>query len=180
MRKKRKIQLDRENTVDTFLTSLLTLIFCLTTCRQTITHTNTHTHRYKHDYGLTKHHTLFPSPSLPASPVLPAGAPFSLHSHRHEADTNVTLWKIITNKRTADCKQLAPLSGLSLVISLNPGRGRDQRAQAGRGGEEGGWRGEGAAAAVWRRRKLKEVEGRADRWDTNNLLSSCKTCKTVL
>lgn len=74
----------------------------------------------------TKHHTLFPSllsPSQPASQ--PAGPPSSLLSHRHKADTNVTLWKIITNKRTADCKQLAPLSGLSLVISLNPGRGQD-------------------------------------------------------
>lgn len=56
-------------------------------------------------------------------------------SHRHKADTNVTLWKIITNKRTADCKQLAPLSGLSLVISLNPGRGQDHGE--GRGGRRG-------------------------------------------
>lgn len=143
-KKEKKFNLTVKTQSIHFLTSLLTLIFCLTTCRQTITHTNTHTHRYKHDYGLTKHHTLFPSPSLPASPVLPAGAPFSLHSHRHEADTNVTLWKIITNKRTADCKQLAPLSGLSLVISLNPGRGRDQRAQAGRGGR----RGEGGGRAL--------------------------------
>lgn len=39
----------------------------------------------------------------------------------------MTLWKIITNKRTADCKQLAPLSGLSLVISLNPRRGQGHR-----------------------------------------------------
>ncbi|KAA8589602.1 hypothetical protein FQN60_012967, partial [Etheostoma spectabile] len=95
--------------------------------------TTTTTSIYTHKHNTAHHHTAHPLPSSPSSPHPSSqpGPPPSLLSHRHKADTNVTLWKIITNKRTADCKQLAPLSGLSLVISLNPGRGQDHRAGGG-------------------------------------------------
>lgn len=102
-------------------------------CSDSLCPQPTTTHIYTHKHDAARHQTSHPFPSRrsPPHPSSQPGPPSSLLSHRHEADTNVTLWKIITNKRTADCKQLAPLSGLSLVISLNPGRGQDHREGCG-------------------------------------------------
>lgn len=109
-------------------------------------HFNLHTYTHINTTLPTiKHHTISSPFALCLTHPASRHPRLSILSHRHEADTNVTLWKIITNKRTADCKQLAPLSGLSLVISLNPGRGQDHQE----GGGSGWWGGH----TMCRRRK---------------------------
>lgn len=121
----------------------------------------------KHNAGNNQTSHPFPSPCSPPQPSRQPGCRPSLLSHRHKADTNVTLWKIITNKRTADCKQLAPLSGLSLVISLNPGREQDHWK------EEGGVVRESCAEGGKERRETWLL--RAMQY---NPLSGCNTFKT--